>query len=150
MKKNAAVIHHIKKMVENNPQDFWGCDSEKVRLFLDVDEDPNLILKILEANPNKFLSIVRLILLDKHLDSQYKIEKSPVTAMKFIGTPNSRIYCLDECPKGQKRRVVMAHGLWNKNEQKNDKEINQIIDNIKETEYTYYQSWQEYEKTQQS
>jgi hypothetical protein len=125
--------------------DFDGIDINAVDLYLDI-TSPGII-EILKNNKNTFKIIIREILLGHYNDSLYKKESGNVTAMKFSGNPNSRIYCLEVPGKnGEKKKIVMSKACRNKSVQQNDKKIKSLIESVQKSKYEYYDNAEDAKK----
>lgn len=135
-----ALRHKLDRLPRESPQEFSGINVDNIELYLDL-TDPFPIINILKENKSKFKLIVREILLGRYNDSLYKKEDENVTAMKFTGTPNSRIYCLEVPGKKEaKKKIIMSKACLHKNVQKNDKRICELIESVKKSNYTYYEN----------
>ena len=144
MKQRAALIHHLNKLKIQFPREFADVDINDVKLYLDI-ANADDIINIIDTDKNKFRLIVLEMLKGSYNPLLYRKEGESVTAMKFKGpNHNSRIYCLETKGVGiEKKRVVMAKGLWNKTSQKNNKTNNPIIESIQKYKYEYFNSIQE-------
>ncbi|HRH63902.1 MAG TPA: hypothetical protein PLI68_11295 [Bacteroidia bacterium] len=144
--KKAAVRHDLNKLKINYPLDFEGINVNCVKLYLDM-TNPDEVLKIIKSNRAKFIIIIREILQGFYNNALYKKEGGNVTAMRFSGHPNSRIYCLEISGKGgEKKIVIMAKGIIHKNVQANDKKIIDSIKAINDSTYVYFEKYEDYEK----
>ena len=135
MKSVVALRHHIKKMAAQSPLDFEGIDLDAVGIYMDLEEWTSIV-PIIKTNEIKFKRIIREILKGNYINDLYRKEDDNITAMKFSGKPNSRIYCQEIPGKdGQKKKVVMSRSIYHKGVQANNKEILTIIESIKNIQY---------------
>ncbi len=143
MQLKNALRHNLEKLARESPKDFEGIDINCVKIYLDVDTDPDSVLKIIRKrkNRNKFRLIIRTILQGRYDDALYKKERNNIAAMKFSGLINSRIYCLEMAgDNGEKKIVIMCRGIEHKSSQKNDKKINAIIDSVENSTYIFHET----------
>lgn len=129
-----ALIHEVNNIFNESPEDFKGIDRASVKLYMDLDNWEEIV-EILKNDRPRFKLIVREIFSGRFNDSLYKKEDENIAAMRFLGNPNSRIYCKEIRDNG-KRVVVMARALPHKSKEKNDKKIKDILTGIKNTDYT--------------
>jgi hypothetical protein len=124
-------------------RDFMGIDTSKVELFIDLDirkAKPILAFLKQPEQKKKFKRILYVVLQNKYDESLYRKEEvsekaNGVTAMKFSGKLNPRIYC-KEFFQGGVKRVVMTELLENKDFQKaSSKKLKPRLESI--GEYTY-------------
>ena len=95
---------------------------------------------VLEANPKKFQRILYQVYTLQYNDDLYRREQKSadgtvITAMKFSGANNTRIYC-KEFHRRDGKRVVLLQAVRKKT-QKNDKQIIDRISAYGEYEYEF-------------
>ncbi|MEO8150947.1 MAG: hypothetical protein ABI723_25160 [Bacteroidia bacterium] len=142
MKSRAALRHKLNKIVVQNPLDFRGIDPNCVELYIDYANAYEIISIFREEkNRAKFKIIIRYILRGEYNDDFYKKEDGAVTAMRFSGNPNSRIYCIEiqGTEPGTRKIIIMSKSYRHKNVQKNDNKIKALIKSIKEINYKCYE-----------
>ncbi len=111
------------------------------RCVLYVDElSEKEIAAVLEANRKKFRRILYQIYKYQYNDDLYRRERkngdgTVITAMKFSGASNTRIYC-KEFHRGDGKRIVLLQAV-SKKTQKNDRQIIDRISAYGEYEYEF-------------
>jgi hypothetical protein len=135
MTQRDALIHKMDKLKNRHPLDFKDIDMSRVQFYLDVTEGRSII-NVIAGDRERFIQIVRLVLMGKYDDDFYRKEAEGVAAMKFGSGLNTRLYCKEIAgTDGTKKIVIMSRVLLNKGVQKNNKEVNRIIGAIQNTEY---------------
>ncbi len=144
MATRVLIRHHLDYLKEQHPLEFEDIDTNSIELYLDKDNRENII-KIIGTNKPKFRTILYHILQNISNNNLYRREGKDVYAMRFMGYLNSRVYCKEV--DGRPKRVIMCIGYENKTSEKNDKRQQQLITAIeKQTEFTYFQTRQDYEE----
>lgn len=141
-----CVKFPLDKFLEENKESLLGLKLIKVELFIDK-KNYKEIIEFLKKNENKkrFRIILIHILQNKYNDLIYRREPiskkvKDITAMKFSGGSNPRIYCkeffLSTNDIGKK--IVMIHLLENKdfNKASNNK-IKSKLENLSDYEYKF-------------
>lgn len=118
--------HQFPELANSNVRIFYDCEDEK--------QLKKMVYEIISPFNNKFRRILSVVLKNEYHDNLYKKEDTNVTAMKFSGKKNARIYCKEIFKDGKKVVMISPHFKKVKKNQDDPKIIN-IINNIKSYEY---------------
>jgi hypothetical protein len=128
-----CVIYSIKWFLDEFPE----FKDTEVAIYIDEKNFVDIV-KVLKDNKKKFRRILYTILKNQFNNDLYGKEPSSnskhVTAMKFKGNSNERIYCKEFFEDG--KRVVMITTIPKK-VQKNNKTIKNLLDTIGGYTYEY-------------
>jgi hypothetical protein len=141
MEKRAALINLLNKLKSEFPRHFEHIDINCVEIYIDVQDrkERSEIFKILVEYRSTVAIIARVILENRIDKDYYGKEPYGTMAMKFKNKKtNPRIYCLDFKGEGQKRRIVMVMGVWNKTEV--NKTIKDKLNAIKDYQYEFFKN----------
>lgn len=117
-----------------------GFSEDHFRLYVDCAEDEEITEFLSKkAVRKKFRVIIRQIATGRYNPDLYDKEEvsgkaKDITAMKFKGKANYRVYC-KEYHVG-KRRIVMIQLLWKKS-QKNDKQLRSRLESLGGYDYEF-------------
>ncbi len=130
----------LSKFLEDNKNSFKDIKLIDVELYIDSKNSKEIIAFLKnEQHKKKLKDILYYILQGKTSDGLYRKEgvstkAKDITAMKFSGKLNPRIYCKEFFKKGKK--IVMIVLLDNKNFQKaNNKSLKPKLESIGGYEY---------------
>ncbi|MBK9284063.1 MAG: hypothetical protein IPM51_07045 [Sphingobacteriaceae bacterium] len=146
-----AVRHNCLNLKRNHPQ-FKDLNINNVEIYFDVESDFNEIQEIIKLNRDKFDQILYTIFSNQINESIYGREDisekaKGITAMKFSGAINSRIYCKEISGEKEKKKIVLSKTYKHKNFQKaTNKKIVPIIESLARTDFTFFNSIQDYDK----
>jgi hypothetical protein len=130
---------------KDNEESLKALQLIDVELYID-DKNYSEIVSFLNERRNKtrFHRILIHILQNQYNDELYRKEVTSektknITAMKFKGGRNPRIYCQEYFPgvTGGGKKIVMIHFLANKDFQRNNKKIIPKLESIASYEYTF-------------
>ncbi|MFD3002622.1 hypothetical protein ACFS7Z_19785 [Pontibacter toksunensis] len=129
-----CVKYPVDKFIEEFPQ----FKDAGVTVYLDT-KNLKELAPVIQKNADKFRRILHVIFSFQYNNALYRKEGHTnktrnVTAMKFLGGANERIYC-KEFFDGEKK-IVMITALAKK-VQKNDKSIRNLIERIGDYEYEF-------------
>ncbi len=94
-----------------------------------------------QESKKRMRKILIVVLQNLYVDALYRKEgfskkTKDITAMKFKGSSNPRIYCQEYFPGGNKK-IVMIYLLANKDFQRNNKKIIPKLESIADYEYNF-------------
>lgn len=140
--KRECVILPLDGFIEENQYSLLGIRTPNVELRIDA-KSAKEICAFLALNKKRFIKILITILLNHYNDDLYRKEKisektKDITAMKFTGKSNPRIYCKEFHLGIGGKKIIMIHLLAHKNFQKaNDKRLKPKLESIADYEYDF-------------
>lgn len=124
--------------LEEFKREFSEFRNMNIDIYIDIENAEGMI-NIIETKKKKFRLIIRQVLSGKYNNDIYGKENfnektKDITAMKFKGGDNERIYCKEFKKLG--KRVVMITEYYKKS-YKLTKEIKNLLESISEYEYDF-------------
>lgn len=131
----------IREFLRDFERDYRAINVSRVNIYVDV-KNWTEIYAFLKSNKRKLARILYVALQGKYDKDLYRKEEvskkaKGVTAMKFSGKLNGRIYCKEFEEKGTKK-IVLVEYLPNKDFQSaNSHKLKPRLETIGELEYEY-------------